>query len=298
MGLFDFFKKNDKVKSDSAIDSSNLIEDAETSTETKLVKTKLSLHPNWIVPQEQKYVFSFLANQLAPLRPNQLSLVAIDIDADKNTGNWYVRAFFRSSLPQEIELGEVGLILLDKDNHPIASKMFDFKELGTIPPESCRPWVFTFEKEHIQADELPGEGWKLAFNLNTLKKHTLDLDDSWKSQLSAEQQEYLEKIVSQLPELKQNEVNFTGFQAKFRDDRSLTVSLFIRNGSDRAINFEQLPLEIIDANGKRVAKGTFKFEPPLTVQPRTTKPWSFIFPAELVDADGADLSRWRAVVPQ
>lgn len=108
MGLFDFFKKNDKVKSDSAIDSSNLIEDAETSTETKLVKTKLSLHPNWIVPQEQKYVFSFLANQLAPLRPNQLSLAAIDIDADKNTGNWYVRAFFRSSLPQEIELGKSG----------------------------------------------------------------------------------------------------------------------------------------------------------------------------------------------
>lgn len=298
MGLFDFFKKTDKVGTDSAIDSSNLIEGIEESSNEKLVKTKLSLHPKWNVPQEQKYVFSFLSNQLKPLRPNQLSLAAIDIDEDKKTGTWYVRAFFRSSIPNNIELGEIGLLLLDKDNKRLAGKIFDFKELGTLPPESARPWVFAFEKETIEADELPGEGWKIAFNLNTLKEHSLDLDESWKKQLPIEQQELLAKVVSQLPELGNNEVNFTGLQANLKDDNSLSVSIFIRNGNDRAINVEMLPLEIIDANGKRVAKGSFTLNPPLTIKARTTKPWTFIFPPELVDAEGADFSRWKAVVPQ
>lgn len=297
MGLFNFFKKTDKVKSESAVDSSNFIEGSGESSEKKLVKTKLSLHPDWNVPQEQKYVFSFLANQLTPLQPNQLSIAAIDIDVDKKTGAWYVRAFFRSSIPHNIELGEIGLLILDKNNKRLAGKIFDFKELGTLPPESCRPWVFTFEKKYIETDELPGEGWKIAFNLNTLKEHTLDLDESWKKQLPKEQQELLAKIVSKLPKLGHNEVNFTGLQANLREDKSLSVSIFIRNGNDRAINIEQLPLEIIDANGKKIARGSFKLDPPLTVKARTTKPWTFIFPPQLVDAEGADLSRWKAVVP-
>lgn len=298
MGLFDFFKKTDKVGVDSAVDSTQLVGETEDIADNDTVVTKLSYHPQWNVPQEQRYVFSFLANELVPLKPNQLSLAAIDIDEDGENGDWYVRAFFRSSIPQSIELGEIGLLVLDQDNKRLASKTFDFKEVGTLPPESARPWVFKFEKNNVEVDELPGEGWKIAFNLNSIKDHALDLDETWKKQLPQEQQEMLVKIVEALPELGKTEVNFTGLQAKLRDDNSLNVSIFIRNGNDRAINLEQLPLEIIDANGKRVAKGSFTLEPPLTVHAHTTKPWTFLFPKELVDAENADLSRWTAKVPQ
>ena len=95
-----------------------------------------------------------------------------------------------------------------------------------------------------------------------------------------------------------NGPNFTGLQIHLKDDQSLHASIFIRNGNDKSINLEQLPLEITDATGKLVAKGSFKMDPVLTVQPNSTKPWTFIFPAELVDAEGADLSRWTARVPQ
>jgi len=83
-----------------------------------------------------------------------------------------------------------------------------------------------------------------------------------------------------------------------QEDNSLHASIFIRNGNSKAINIEQLPLEIIDANGKQVARGSFKMDPVLTVQPNTTKPWTFIFPSQLVNAEGADLSRWTARVIQ
>ena len=298
MGLFDFFKKGDKVGTDSAIDSKELAKEAKQSKGNRDVITKLSFHPDWNVPLEQQYVFNFLANELQPLKPNQLSLSAINIETNPRSGAWNVKAFFRSSLPEAIELGEIELFILDKDDKRLASKMFNFKELGVIPAESARPWVFEFDANSIEATEVPEEGWKIAFNLISLRGHQLDLDETWKKQLPKEQQEELAKIVKDLPKLGKTEVNFTGLQAKLQNDKSLHVSIFIRNGHDKAINLEQLPLEIIDARGVQVAKGSFKLDPILTVQPNTTKPWTFIFPEQLVNVKGIDLSRWTARVPQ
>lgn len=299
MSLFSFFKKTDKVGTDSAIDSKELVEESTAEiADNKLVKTELSLHPEWNVPQEQQYVFSFLANDLEPLKPNQLSLSAIDIEEDNSSKDWNVKVFFRSSLPKAIELGEIELLLLDKENIKLASKTFDFKELGSIPPESARPWVFTFEKSLIHTSDIPEDGWKIAFNLTSLRGHQLDLDETWKKQLPQEQIEALENIVKSLPKLGKTEINLTGFQVKFQEDNSLHVSIFIRNGNDKAINLEQIPLEISDANGKQVAKGTFKLDPNLTVQANSTKPWSFIFPADLVSTVDADFSRWTAKITQ
>lgn len=298
MGLFDFFKKDDKVGKDSAIDSKGLVKTSLSTKAGKDVVTKLSFHPEWQVPQEQQYVFNFLANDLQPLKPNQLSLSAINIETDPRNGAWNVKAFFRSSLSQPIELGEIELFILDKEDNRVASQTFNFKELGVIPPESARPWVFNFNPTSIEAKEAPADGWKIAFNLISLRGHQLDLDETWKTQLPKEQQESLANIVKDLPKLGKTEVNFTGLQAKLQEDNSLHTSIFIRNGNDKAINLEQLPLEIVDARGELVAKGSFKLDPILTVQPNTTKPWTFIFPAELVTAEGMDLSRWTARVPQ
>ena len=296
MSLFSFFKKTDKVGKDSAVSSQQLGKD-ESQAVANEIKTKLSYHPDWNVPKEQQYIFNFLANELQPLQPNQFSLSAINIEEDRS-GNWNVKAFFRSSLTQAVELGDIELFILDTEGNKIAGQYFDFKQLGTIPPESARPWVFTFNKESIDASEVPGEGWQLAFNLISLRGHQLDLDETWKQQLPQEQQDALAEIVKTLPKLGKTEVNFTGLQVKLQDNGNLAASIFIRNGNDKAINLEQLPLEIIDANGKKVASGSFKTDPVLTVQPNSTKPWTFIFPAQLVDAVDADLSRWTARVSQ
>lgn len=300
MGLFSFFKKSDKVGQENTIDSKDLLDNVTSNSknDNSDVETKLSFHPDWNVPQEQKYIFNFLANELEPLKPNQLSLSSISIDEDPRSGKWLVRAFFRSSLAEAIELGEIELFIMDKNDELVASKKFDFKALGTIPAESARPWVFEFEKSTLKTNEIPEDGWKIAFNLVSLRGHQLELDATWEEQLPAEQKEELAKIVKTLPKLGETEVNFTGLQAKFANDGSLNVSIFIRNGHNKAINLEQLPLEIIDARGKQIAKGSFKMDPILTVQPNSTKPWTFIFPSSLVNPKGADLSRWTARVTQ
>ncbi|QCR31478.1 accessory Sec system S-layer assembly protein [Lysinibacillus sp. SGAir0095] len=298
MGLFSFFKKTDKVGADSAIDSKDLGQNGKKEEHSNNIETKLSFHPEWHVPQEQRYIFNFLANELQPLKPNQLSLAAINIEVDPNTNAWNVKAFVRSSLEQAIQLGEIELLLLDKNDKQIGSKSFNFADLGSLPAQSARPWVFSFDQSTLTTEEVPEDGWKIAFNLISLRGHQLDLDETWKNQLPEDQQEALVNIVKNLPKLGKNEVNFTGLQAKMQDDKSLVTSIFIRNGNNKAINIEQLPLEIVDANGKQVAKGSFRLDPVLSVQPNSTKPWTFIFPEELVAEGEFDLSRWSARVNQ
>lgn len=297
MNLFSFFKKTEKKGTDSTVGSDDFLNISDDASDSDSIETTLSFHPEWNVPQEQEYVFSFLANELEPLQANQLSLSGIDIDIEEANGSWLVKSFFRSSLNQEITVGEVELLLLDENNETIASKQFDLNELGTIPPKSARPWIFVFEKETLSIDTPPSENWTLAFNIQSMMPHRLELDSAWEEELGEEQKQALANIVEDLPKLKPKEVNFTGFQARVEDNGNLSASIFIRNGHSEQVNLEQLPLEIIDATGEIVAKGSFELQP-LSISANTTKPWTFIFPQELVLKENPDFTRWSARVPQ
>ncbi len=298
MKLFNFFKKTEAKAKNKAIESYELLANhkANQKKSTEEVDTPLSLAEDWDISQEQLYVFQFLSNDLEPLKQNQLSISGIDLEQDEQ-GNTVVKAFVRQTLDEAIELGEVELLLLDEKGELIASQSFDLSELGTLPARTARPWVFVFNKENVEVDEVPEENWTIAFNVESMMPHRLDLDEAWEKALSQEQKDSLAKVIEGLPKLQPKEVNIIGFQITEQEDQSLAVSLFVRNGHTKRINIEQLPLEILDANQKVVAKGSFDLAP-LSVKANTSKPWTFIFPKEMVDLQGADLSRWVAKIPQ
>lgn len=297
MNLFSFFKKAEKTGVESTIESEELLEGVEKSTGEEEVETTLSLHPSWDIPQEQEYVFRFLSNELEPLKPNQISLSGVDIDVEPTNGSWLVKAFFRSSLDQAIQVGSLELMLLNEKEETLASQEFDLGELGDIPPRSSRPWVFVFTKENLFADAPPTENWKLVFNVQSLVPHQLELEPAWEQGLSDEQKEALRNIVAGMPKLKPREVNISGFQVKQQEDGSIAASVFIRNGHSKQINIEQLPLELIDAAGDLVARGSFKLDS-LAVKANTSKPWTFIYPHEMVQKEQPAFSRWSIRVPQ
>ncbi|MBY0222626.1 accessory Sec system S-layer assembly protein [Sporosarcina aquimarina] len=298
MKLFNLFKKTEKTGLDSTVESNEILENAQSSSGNEDIETALSLHPQWNLTQEQEYVFRFLANELEPLKPNQISLSGIDIDLEPANGSWLVKAFFRSSLDQAITVGSIELLLIDEEGNTAASAEFDLNELGEIPARSARPWVFVFEKNDQLADELPTENWKLAFNVHSMMPHQLELAPSWEEQLPAEQKEALAEVVAGLPKLKPREVNIAGFQIQKQEDGNIAASVFVRNGHSKQINIEKLPLELIDATGELVARGTFELNPALSVKANSTTPWTFIYPTELIKKDEPDFSRWTIRVPQ
>jgi len=297
MNLFSFFKKAEKTGTESTIDSKEIVEGLQSSNEESEIETTLSFHPEWNIPQEQEYVFRFLSNELEPLKPNQISLSGIDIDVELANGSWLVKAFFRSSLDQQISVGAVELMLLDEEGNTLASDEFDLEELGDLPARSARPWVFVFTKDTIFAETPPKENWKLAFNVQSMVPHKLELEQAWEDGLSEEQKDGLTKVVEGLPKLKPREVNISGFQVKEQDDGGIAASIFIRNGHSKQINIEKLPLELIDATGDLVATGSFSLAP-LSVKANTTKPWTFIYPKEMIQKESPDLSRWTVRVPE
>src|SRR5690606_14109333 len=120
----------------------------------------------------------------------------------------------------------------------------------------------------------PTENWKLAFNVQSLVPHRLDLEQAWEDGLTDEQKEGLATVVQGLPKLNSREVNISGFQVMQQEDGSIVTSVFIRNGHSKQIDIEQLPLELIDATGDLVAKGSFELAP-LSVKANTSKPWTF-----------------------
>lgn len=300
MGLFSKKGKDEKPKlagKESVVSSNELLNEEEASTDEEEIVTELSIHPDWHLPKEDVYAYQFLNLECPPLKPNQLSLSGINIIRDSET-SYQVYAFIRHSLDKTIKLEETTLVLLDENDKLLGRKKFNLDEVGELPPRSSRPWTFQFTHKDLFTKELPSEGWKLAFLLTpTNEKHRLDLEPSWKKSLTSADKKKLEELVDSLTPPKEGEVNFLGIRAKFADNGDFHVMLLIRNGSDNNVNIEQLPLRVDDANGDLVASGTFKLDK-FTVKANTSKPWSFIFPKELVVKDNPDLSRWKAYAPQ
>lgn len=292
-----FKKKNvNKTGEDTTVSSEELLNEAvETSVEEE-VETKLFYSPAYEPAQELKYVYQFLNLELSPLNPNQISLAGVDLKQDE--GKVIVTAFIRNSLSKAIKLQEMPLLLLGADGEKLGRKEFDLSVVGEIPEKSSVPWLFQFTSNDLAVeDELPKTGWKLAFELKTQKKHSLDLEESWANSLPEQDKVRLQQLVDGMAAPKPGEVNFMGLQAKKSDDGNLHVTMLIRNGSDKNIQLQQLPLEVVDASGDVIAKGGFALND-FEVKANTSKPWTFIFPSSLVLKEEIDLSVWKAYPPQ
>lgn len=298
--MLPFFKKkdNDKPKmagSESTVSSEALINEKGDEEKAKKdeVHTSLSIHPQWTISKEDQYSFQFLNMECPALLPNQISLSGINLQESKD-GTYQVTAFIRNSLNKGITLRETTLVLLDNTDKVLGRKTVDLSEAGTIPAESSRPWNFLFTEKDLFTTELPEEGWKLAFQLKpSSRKHTLELEDSWDQTLADKDKQKLQEMVEKLDPPKTGEVNFMGLQSSQKENGNLHVTMLIRNGNGKNIKLEQIPLQVEDASGQIVAKGGFTLEN-FEVKANTSKPWTFIFPKDLVQGEDIDLSRWKA----
>ena len=292
MKIPSFFKQTNKTGQETTLHSSALESISGSKVlENETIETELSIPSEWVVSIEQEYVLKFLSNDLPPLKPGQLSLSGISIQENESNGEWNVQAFLRSSLNQSIQLEKINLLLLDSKDQVLASQEFDLSIEGQIAPNTDNPRIFTFLNRNIQCDEIPGKGWKIAFDVQSLMPHKLELEPQWENELPAAKRKALEDLVRNLPTLSSEELNITGFETSFLNNGDLSVSLLIRNGHHDQVEIDELPLELTDANNKTVASGLFKLDK-LIVRANTSKPWTFIFPKNILRIENPDFSRW------
>ncbi|WP_245823428.1 accessory Sec system S-layer assembly protein [Metabacillus halosaccharovorans] len=263
---------------------------------TNTVETTLSIHPSWNITKQEQYIYQFHLNQLESLKENQISIAGIKLEEFDEL--IYVTALIRNTLSKAIKFEMLDLLILDEEKKVIAKETFDMDEFGEMPALSCRPWSFVFQKSAWQNDEIQEptslKNWQIAFELKKKPSdtHQLQLEPSWEENLSQERKDHLKQLVEKMPPLTQNEVNIMGLEAKMNEENNLVVTLLIRNGSLNNINIEQLPLLVEDASKEVVAKGVFTLNN-LEILANTSKPWSFIFPSQLLSTHKPDLSTWK-----
>ncbi|GAE95160.1 hypothetical protein JCM21714_4373 [Gracilibacillus boraciitolerans JCM 21714] len=289
--MFPFLNKKGKKKTvDHDVEASKLVDTDSATDHNTTIETELSIHPDWQLPDEEKYVLAFHNTNAKPLHINQLSLATVDYQ-EKEDGYQFI-ALIRQTLTKSIKLDKTAIILLDDEHKTIARKEFDLSKAGSIPSNGSRPWEFHFKKKEIPENlGTPNNNWSLAFELKP--KHQLDLAESWKESLADDSIKKLEEIVASAKPLKPGEVNLLGVSAGITADNQVTTTILIRNGSDKNLTIEQLPLLVKDASGEIVAKGGFQLDA-LNVKSNTSKPWTFIFPEAsiLKDTSQIDLSKW------
>ncbi|WP_047985157.1 accessory Sec system S-layer assembly protein [Ornithinibacillus californiensis] len=285
------FSRNKKGKNGKAVDANALL-DVENVEETdEEVETTLSIPENWNVTNEDRYIYAFHNNEAPKLKVNQISIYGMELTMAPNK-TLTATGLIRSSVVKEVQFGKTTILLLGPDNEIIARKEFELGRLGSIPSKSARPWKFTFNKSDLVKDiDSPPSDWTLAFELKP--KHQLDLEESWEKSIAEEAKTALAQIVNNAPPLKPGEVNFMGVNAKRNDNGDLAVTLLIRNGSDKNVTFQQIPLGVKDASGNEIVQGSFKVDN-LIIKSNTSKPWTFIFPKSMLKEDIINLSSWQA----
>jgi accessory Sec system S-layer assembly protein len=292
MYLMLFFKRkdqrNESLVTDSLVNSQESIE----NNQEQLVNTKLYFSPAFEANLENRYYYQFLHNELPPLKENQVSISGVEI---KQVGlEWHIIAFIRQTVAKGIKLSYMPLSLIGPNGEMLGRKNFDLSSVGYLPGNSSTPWLFVFGTSDKINGDIPSEGWILAFA--TAPKHRLDLAESWERILPQEEKDRLASLIDSL-EPPKNDVNLYGLSGKLSEDGNLHITLFIRNGKSIDIQIDQLPLYVEDASGDVAAKGVFKLDD-FTVKAYSSKPWTFIFPKEMIIKEGADFSRWRAFPPQ
>ncbi|UED75548.1 accessory Sec system S-layer assembly protein [Brevibacillus sp. DP1.3A] len=290
----------EQVQEESILSAADTEQSHQVQVESTGVTTTLSLHESWEsrLSAQEKYSLSFMAQELEPLQPGNISLAGTALVPHDD--GIEVTAFVRNSTDRSISLNEMTLVVLFGDQELFTRQSFDLSELGEIPPRSARPWSFVFAREHFLQLEVLLLNWKIAFEMAQKKMvlpQQLELEESWIKALTDEQKTSLIELAKNLPALKEGEVNIQSVQIRQTENGALNAMLLIRNGSTQSLSFETLPLALYDASGDKVAEGLFELGS-LTVNANTSKPWLFIFPPESIQKEELDLSRWKVNVPQ
>lgn len=267
---------------------------------SKTYKTKLNFSTDWELPAQEKYIFQFFHQQLDDLEANQLHVHGVKLYTTDS--GIVVTAIIRHSLPKNLRLDQVVLVVKDKEGKELAKKQFDMELFGELEPCNARPWKFFFNAEDLLVpfEEIINEmDFEMAFEYyeKVVKEFDLYLDENWSNGLTEEQQGYVHSLVSTLEPLKVNEISVVGFHF-YESEDAVTIYIIIRNAYDQSLTIENLPLQLFDAVGDEVCKLGFpigQFE----IAPKQARPLSLSFSKEVFQKENPDFSSWKIeMIPQ
>lgn len=226
---------------------------AEMETKRKNVDLELSFKPEseQVMSKVQREIIEEDLNRFEDIKENDINISTSFIFdmGDKLEAS----IFFRNGLSNKINFDKVPLMLVDSEGKVIASEIFTLRELGDIPPKSARPWKIFFDKKNII--EMPNKigECKVVFSkevqaLPTLKAEFENIPDNMDITIQRKLKEYL----NSLPLLQKGQVTINNYEVKLRGDKAISITIIVRNGAEKEIKIEKLPVTVYDGENKKI----------------------------------------------
>jgi SLAP domain-containing protein len=169
-----------------------------------------------------------------------------------------VKVFIRNGLDRPINFETVPFMLTNSKDELLAYQVFDLKELGIIPPRSARPYKLNFDKKNLKVDKISPDDWKIGFDTRLQAKSYADIEfEGIPDGMSEENRFVLDTFLKGLPRIERGQISFSKFNLALTPEGEFDISIVIRNGADKGINIERIPVKLKDDNDNTVFAAEF-----------------------------------------
>lgn len=110
--------------------------------------------------------------------------------------------------------------------------------------------------------------------------------------MSDVQKEVLEDELSELPPIKEGDINVSGVYAYDLGDK-IEVKIYIRNGISKGVNFEYIPFIIVNSEGETLAYQLFSMKELGEIPAHSARPWKLYFDKKNVYVDKIPMDDWH-----
>lgn len=262
-------------------------------SEKKAINIKLHLneYDKAVMSDFQKELLNNELAQFPPLENGQVSINGIytfDMGDKIEVG-----VYLRNGLSKQINFDSVPLVITNKNGEVLAKQLMDMKDFGLLPPFSARPYKVYFNKVNVFVDTIVMDDWKIQFEksisaINTVQVELEDMPEN----MDSDSKNNITKFLNKLPLIKGGDFDIQVFETEKCMDNSISIVVLIRNGCDKIINLEKLPIMVEDLHGELVAKGIFDTKN-VTVNPHKVRIYEFILTEEYIVNKDYDINNCR-----
>lgn len=255
------------------------------------IKLSLLEKDQKVMSNVQKEILEEELDELLPIKEGQVNVAGIYAYDLKD--KYEVKVYLRNGMKNEINFEKIPFKIINSKGDLLASQVFDLKSMGDIPSNCGRPWILYFDKENVFVDKISMDDWKVVFDnsLKALRNLTVDIENL-PDEIDSESKKVYTDFLEGLPALKEGEVSFSKFSIGINEDGYLLVTIVVRNGCNKGINIEKLPMTIRDEKGNFVASESFDLKD-LKVSAMKAKVCNFAFPLQIKEKAVIPLDSWQ-----
>lgn len=265
----------------------------DVNIETLEVPTVLSLLENDdnVMSDVQKDILEDEINELPPIKEGQLNISGIY--AYDSGEKLEVKAYIRNGYSKEISLDNIPLVIYNSKNEMLAYQTFNLKSLGAIPPKGARPVKVYFEKKNVYVENIPMDDWIMGFDTDIKASQKVRVDyEKLPRNIEVEDKLVFDNFLRGLPDVNAGEFTISTFSIGIQKDGTIIVTVVMRNGNNKPIGLNEIPISVIDANGNVVKSNLFELEN-FEVSALKARIFNFAFPTNLKLEKDVALDDWK-----